>query len=314
MVACGIWLGLSSESLFLLARRTVVTRTRRGFEIQITGAKAGCGRHWRFGPIGVKINSMVKKRQTRREQVQEAEKIYEWLIFQRELVGDLIRTSVKTVHDRNEAANARLDLQIIAKTLSGAAKPGSRNAVWQDYQHHFVGNRKRERFFAELHSLTRRIASARLVSVGEPREESATDSDESFDWNKSLLPRRIAPHVLRIAILHPGVIENFLTRFFVQASDLFAQKSTYRRALLILQAVPMVGWSDAKHAKNLILLGAVDRLEDGSEVETVKKFIRDLRRRHRKYFERQGSRPAWPTGDISREKSDAPRPYLKRRS
>ena len=53
--------------------------------------------------------------------------------------------------------------------------------------------------------------------------------------------------------------------------------------MLILQAVPMLGWSAEKHAKNLTLFGALDRLEDGSEVETVKKFIRDLRQRHQKY-------------------------------
>ena len=59
--------------------------------------------------------------------------------------------------------------------------------------------------------------------------------------------------------------------------------------MLILQAVPRFGWSDEKHTKMLIQLGALDHLEDGSEVETVKKFIRDLRRRYQKYRERQGS-------------------------
>jgi hypothetical protein len=39
-------------------------------------------------------------RRTRRDQVQEAEKIYEWLIFQRELAGDLIRKSGKIVEQR----------------------------------------------------------------------------------------------------------------------------------------------------------------------------------------------------------------------
>ena len=54
----------------------------------------------------------------------EAEKITRGLIFQRELAGDLIRTSVKIVDDREEAADARLDLQMIAKALAGATKPG----------------------------------------------------------------------------------------------------------------------------------------------------------------------------------------------
>ena len=173
---------------------------------------------------------------------------------------------------------------MIAKALAAATKPGSRSAVWQDYQHHFVGDRNRKRFFAELRSLTRRVASACLVSIREPRKASASDLDESFRWDASLLPPRIAAHVLRVAILHPGVLENFLPRFFVKASDLLTQKSTYRRAILILYAVPRFGWSHEKHTKMLIELGAVDLLEDGSEVETVKKFIRDLRRRYQKYL------------------------------
>jgi hypothetical protein len=227
---------------------------------------------------------MGKKRQTRREQVQEAEKIFSWLVFQRQLAGDLIRTSAKIVHDKEEAANTRVDLHMIAKALAAATKPGSRNAVWQDYQHHFVGDRNRKRFFAELRSLTRRVASACLVSIREPRKASGSDLDESFHWDASLLPPRMAGHVLRVAILHPGVLENFLPRFFVKASDLLTQKSTYRRAMLILHAVPRFGWSDEKHTKMLIKLGALDLLEDGSEVETVKKFIRDLRRRYQKYL------------------------------
>jgi hypothetical protein len=227
---------------------------------------------------------MGKKRQTRREQVQEAEKIYEWLILQRELAGDLIRNCTKTIIDKEEAADARLDLYIIALDLAAAAAPGSRNAIWQTYQHHFVGDRNRETFFVKLRSLTRHIASTALVSVGEPEGEPASDPDESFHWNASLLPRSIAPHVLRVAILHPGVLEDFLTRFFVKASDFLTQKSTYRRAILILQAVPRFGWSEEKHTKMLIKLGALDLLEDGSEVETVKKFIRDLRRRYQKYL------------------------------
>ena len=234
---------------------------------------------------------MGKRRQTRLEQVQEAEKIYEWLIFQRELAGDLIRNCTKTIVDKEEAADARLDLYMIVSHLAGAAAPGSVNAVWQTYQHHFVGDQNRQTFFDKLRILTRHIASTMLVSVGQPKGEPEGEPDKSFRWDASLLPRSIAPHVLRVAIMHPGTLENFLPRFFVKASELLAQKSTYRRAILILQSVPRFGWSDEKHTKMLIELGALDLLEDGSEVETIKKFIRDLRRRYRDYVKEklQGS-------------------------
>jgi hypothetical protein len=199
---------------------------------------------------------------------------------------------VRGIEDPDERADARVDLQQIADTLATAIKSGSKNAVWQDYQHHFVGDRNRKRFFAELRNLTRRIASACLVSFGEPEGDSDGDLDDAFRWNASLLPRSIAPHVLRVAILHPDVLENFLPRFFVQASDFWVQKSTYRRAILILQAVPRFGWSEEKHTKMLIELGALDLSEDGTEVETVKKFIRDLRRRYQKYVAKKAQRAA----------------------
>ncbi len=89
---------------------------------------------------------MGEKRQTRHEQVQEAEKIFSWLVSQRQLTGDLIRTSAKIVDDKEEAADTRLDLHMIAKALAAATKPGSGNAVWQDYQHHFVSDEHRKKF------------------------------------------------------------------------------------------------------------------------------------------------------------------------
>jgi len=235
------------------------------------------------------------RKQTRAQHVREAEKIFSWLVFQRQLAGDLIRTSAKIVDEKEEAANTRVDLHMIAKGLAAATKPGSRNAVWQDYRHHFVGDRNRKRFFAELRSLTRRIASACLVSIREPRKASASDLDESFHWNASLLPPRIAAHVLRVAILHPGVLENFLPRFFSHASDCLRQRSTYRRAVLILEAVPEFGWSAEKHTRRLIELEELRPSETGSEVETVKKFIRDLRHRHKKAH--------WVHGKVARQTS-----------
>jgi hypothetical protein len=233
----------------------------------------------------------TKRKQARVAQVQEAERIYEWLVLQRETAGELISAMVRPIEDPDERADARVDLQQIADTLAAAIKRGSRNAVWQDYQHHFVGDRNRKRFFAELGSLTRLIASTWLFSIRDPKSEPEGDPDEAFRWNASLLPRSIARYVLRVAILHPGVLENFLPRFFVQASDFWAQKSTYRRAILILQAVPRFGWSAEKHTKMLMKLGALDPSGIDPQ-ETVKKFIRDLRRRYQKYVDEKTQRPA----------------------
>jgi len=204
----------------------------------------------------------------------------------------LVSAVVRRIEDRHELADARADLQQIANTLGSViTRRGSRNPVWQQYQHHFVGDRNRERFFAQLRSLTRRFASACLV-IGKPEGKPDDNLDKAFPWNSSLLPRSIAPHVSRVVILHPGLLENFLPRFFVQASDFWAQKSTYRRAMLILDAVPRFGWSAEKHTKMLTELGALDPSGVSSEVETVKKFIRDLRRRHQKYRDEKAQRAA----------------------
>jgi len=225
---------------------------------------------------------MGEKRQTRAAQVQEAWQILKWLLV--EQGTELISAMVRRIEDRHERADARVDLQRIFGTLVSATKSGSTHAIWHRYRYHFVGDRNRKRFFEELRSLTRRIASACLVSIGEREGQRGGDLDESFRWNASLLPRSIAPQVLRVAILHPGVLENFLPRFFVHISDVWAQKSTYRRAMEILLAVDRFGWSAEKHTKMLMKLGILDPSETGSEVERVKKFIRDLRRRHQKYL------------------------------
>jgi hypothetical protein len=226
---------------------------------------------------------MAKKerRQSRPEQVEEADKIYEMLILQRGLAGDLINASLRLISNEKEVADARFDLDMIVRSL-GAAAPGSWNAIWKSYQHHFFGERNRQAFFSKLRSLTRRIASSALISVWETRRDPNHHIDADLRWDASLLPRGIAPSVLRLAILHPGVLEDFLPSFFTHASDCLLQKSTYRRALMILDAVPAFGWSAERHTKRLIELGEIKSSEAGSEVERVKKFIRDLRARHKK--------------------------------
>jgi hypothetical protein len=137
-------------------------------------------------------------------------------------------------------------------------------------------------FFTKLRKLTRLIASTALVRAWQTEGEYHLGADADFQWDTSLLPKSIAPGVLRLAILHPGVLEDFLPRFFTQSSDCLLQGSTYRHAVSILQAVRWLGWSAEKHARRLIELGELQPSDAGSEVETIKKFIRDLRRRHKR--------------------------------
>jgi hypothetical protein len=259
--------------------------------------------------LGDKTMARKQKQRSRAQQVKEADEIYTSLVLQRTLVRDLIHDSAKDISDPSEAADVHLDLYRIVRNLAVAVGPGSPEAIWQNYKHHFVSDRKRDEFFtklrqqarrvgsvvlgstrrrerktnlARLRRLAKRLPSARLrkirIAAGKPKDTS----DPSFQWDSSLLPKSIAPSVLRVATLHPGVLERFLPRFFFRASDCLGQKSTYRRAILILDAVPEFGWSAEKHTRMLIEHGAIESSEAGSEVETIKKFIRDLRRRHKK--------------------------------
>jgi hypothetical protein len=239
---------------------------------------------------------MKRKRgqQTRREQIEEADKIYDWLIFQRGLAGDLIRASLKFVSNRQEVADVRLDLYMIARDLAAAATPGTWNALWKDYQRHFVSDQEKQLFFTKLRELTRWIASMALISALQTRKPNV-NAKTKFPWDSSLLPSRIGPWVVRLATLHPGILEYFLPRFFLHISDCLLQGSTYRRALLILSAVPEFGWSAEKHTKRLIDLKEIQESEDASEVETVKKFIRDLRCRHKKRLLTQQAKPVQGT-------------------
>ena len=226
----------------------------------------------------------VKGRQTRTEQREEAQRIFEWLLFNRRLASDVISASVRLISDKEEAANAREDLKVIVWEFT-APDPEewvAWNPIWKSYQKHFIGDRNRQDFFAKLKRLTRRIASTALVRGWQTGGESNLGADADFQWDTSLLPKRVAPRILRLAILHPGLLEDFLPRFFIHASDCLLQGSTYRRAVLIIQAVSKFGWSPEKHTRRLIELGELQPSQTGSEAETVKKFIRDLRSRHKK--------------------------------
>ena len=222
---------------------------------------------------------VIKKRQTRSEQIQEAEAIYQWLIMQRAFAGDLIRASAKVISDQREAADARQDLYMIVRTLAAATKPRQKasKAIWQKYQHHFIGDRNRDMFFVRFRRITRRLASASLANIRQSARNLA------LQWDPSLLPEGIMPHALRLSILHPGLLEDFLPKFFFRASDCLAKESTYRRAILILNAVPWYGWSAEGHTTSLITSGSMKPSEAASEIERIKKFIRDLRRRHKKH-------------------------------
>ena len=77
--------------------------------------------------------------------------------------------------------------------------------------------------------------------------------------------------------MYPGVLEEFLPRFFANVARMIEDDSTHMRALFILGSVEEFGWSAEKHTAHLIKLKVIKPSAYGSELQMVKKFIRDLR-------------------------------------
>lgn len=242
------------------------------------------------GPVSATVRFRLKnrsgkrkprRRQTRAEQIEEANGIFFWLAICRGFATDLIRTTAKRVTDEEEALIFFRDLVFITLALN-SVDVSRLDEKWKDYQHHFIGDRNRWAFFMKLRRMTRRIASSRLNGTRPVMRTPGENHDETIAWDASLLPPEAERYVVRVATLHPELLEDFLIGFFEQSSDLARKKSTFNRALHIALAVRTLGWSADKHTKHLIEIGALEPAEGGSEVEMVKKFIRDLRSRYQK--------------------------------
>jgi hypothetical protein len=240
-------------------------------------------------PAGLKKSASRRKpKQRRSEQMKEAEEIMDWLFTHHQLGLDLSFQIANRFPNKDEAAVLFVDLMNLSYFLTSLDEAGMRQK-WECYSHHFVGDQKRRAFFSQLENLARRVAQERLSAGGggiQPPVWAARRA--AVSWDDTLMPSETAPYLVRVATLHPGVLQEFLTRFFVYISDLHTHRSTFWRAFLILSFVPDFGWSAEKHTRKLLELNAIKPSEDGCEVEMVKKFIRDLRQRYRKYLRIMG--------------------------
>src|SRR5215471_11401918 len=138
-------------------------------------------------------------------------------MFQRKFAADLINASLKLIEDKEEAAIVRRDLLMIAGHLARAAAADTWDATWKPYQRHFIGEENKQLFFSKLQCITRQIASTLLVRGWQTERESNANVEADLPWDETLLPKSIAPWVVRLGTLHPGVLEHFLPRFFVHA-------------------------------------------------------------------------------------------------
>lgn len=217
----------------------------------------------------------------RAQDAAEADAIRTLVILER--IGCSFRSlyaSAKLVKDKAYRRAVYVVLFEIAFRLSEAETIGS-DARWRAYQHHFVGDEKRARFFQRLRSHTREVATALCIKFGLSKDDVSSELAQAMQWDSSLLPETIAPHVLWLAILHPGVLEHFLPRFFTKISDASLYGSTSDRATLILLAVPRLGWSAKKHTKELREAGLLRPGKRRTQEQTVKKFIARLRKKNR---------------------------------
>lgn len=181
-----------------------------------------------------------------------------------------------------DAAVVVLDLTEIARVLEWCDDEGMYQR-WEHYRHHFECHQKRDAFFKELNDLGRAVALARLDGGGYNRP--LWSEGIQLRWNDSLMPRELTAPIARLTTLYPGILEGFLPRFFANVAKMYDKGSTHTRAMLILINVCRFGWSAEKHTKQLVQLKIIRPSAYGSEVERVKKFIRDLRSRYRKHVE-----------------------------
>src|SRR5947208_3217136 len=114
-----------------------------------------------------------ESRKKKARYMREAREIYAWLVDRQELAGQLIRKSIKAIKNREEAADARIDLHILTVSLAAAQVEATEHATWEIYKHHFVGERNRRKFFSRFGQLTRRIASAWLASFASGPAQSS---------------------------------------------------------------------------------------------------------------------------------------------
>jgi len=188
--------------------------------------------------------------------------------------------SAKLVKDKQERRAVWAALFEIAFRLSDVETIDS-DARWKAYQHHFVGDENRASFFQRLRSQTRQFATALIIKFGLSKDDVSSELAQAMQWDSSLLPATIAPHVLYLAILHPGVLEHFLPRFFTKISDASLFGSTSDRATVILSWVPRLGWSVKKHTNELRKAGLLRPGKRRTQEQTVKKFIARLRKKNR---------------------------------
>jgi hypothetical protein len=219
-----------------------------------------------------------KRKPTRSEQIKEARDISFGLMVGRYFAVDLINKISRRAKSEKQTQAVFRDLIYIVLALDSNTD-SERGVMWKRYHHHFQSNARRHAFFPQLHRVTRQIASARIYISDNPRATMWARLGEVAVWDSSLLPLEAEPWVVHLDILYPGILEYFLPRFFAQIAKSSARNSTLIRALHIIKAVPMLGWSPEKHTKNLIALKLIEPLDNASEGETVKKFIRDLRAR-----------------------------------
>jgi hypothetical protein len=229
-----------------------------------------------------KHSKKTRRRQTRDEQVEEAKKIEEWISTYDRFCLDLIyEVALRANSDYpGDAAVVVLDLSDIALVLEWCDADGLYQQ-WEHYRQHFESDQKQKTFFEEVNDLGRAVALLRLDERTYNRPIWAEGLQ--VPWNDSLMPRELMAPIARLTTMYPGVLEDFLPKFFASVAKMDRETSTHTRAMIILMNVSAMGWSAEKHTDLLIQRGFITPSIDGSEVERVKKFIRDLRARYRRH-------------------------------
>jgi hypothetical protein len=243
----------------------------------------------------MKPRSKKKRRRPPSAKVRaEADRLHEDTVSNEELAYKLVRRFAAGRPD------GHFDYSAIATALAvgdpetrGGPANWPQRAMWKRYGHHFQNRETRQRFFSLLESIARKYLSNIIYWQAEAARCDETPSVPNLLWDDALLPRRVAPHLLRQWTIDSAQLRRFLVALFDHFARFDAKGSIGRRSILVAQGALEVGWKPLAHTKNLIATGDIklgqyehppdEKMALDREAATVGRSIRrmraDLRRR-----------------------------------
>lgn len=130
-------------------------------------------------------------------------------------------------------------------------------AMWHRYRHHFEGQEAPRKFFSSIDAAAKRYLSDIVYSFASSALDGSPVQVPILLWDETLSPGKAAPHLLRQWTRDCKLTGRFLVALFDHFKRVDPKGSAGRRAILISQAAPAVGFKPAAHTKRLVATGDI---------------------------------------------------------